>query len=448
MKKDMSKSEFEGYVFDIHTTREEIVMALNAIEEWAKPEKVKTDFINAMAKLYVRKEPYGVCLIIGAWNFPILLLLSPLVGAIAAGNCAVLKPSELSANTAKLLAELIPTYLHKESYPVVVAGPEGSARLLNENRFDLIFYTGGTAVGRLIMTAATKNLTPVVLELGGKNPCIIDKKADLKKAAERVCFGRFMNAGQICLSPDYVLCEKEIQEQFVEYMRSTITERYGQQPQSSKCYPRIINSRHFSRIQKLMTSGQTVIGGQTDEKSKYIAPTVLVNVSEDSPVMQEEIFGPVLPILTVKNIDEAIRFVNRRERPLALYIFSKDKEVVEQVLRETSSGGACINDCLMHHNQFTPFGGIGHSGMGNYHGKYSFDTFTHKRSCFEQSTPNMLLSIRYPPYSAKILNRVKGLKKRLPGQDGPFGKIMHYIKLALIGLLLAYLYQNFFKVQG
>lgn len=448
LNKDMAKSNFEGYVFDIHVTREEIVQALENIDEWVKPEKVKADFLNSMAKLSVRKEPYGVCLIIGAWNFPILLLLSPLVGAIVAGNSAVLKPSELTEHTAKLLSELIPRYLDKECYPVVIAGPEGSSKLLNEYRFDFIFYTGGTVVGKLIMAAAAKNLTPVVLELGGKNPCIVNKDADLKQAAERICFGRFMNAGQICLSPDYVLCEDEIRDQLVEQMRSAIEKNFGEDPKSSRSYPRIINDRHFSRVRGLMSSGKTAIGGQTDESQRYIAPTVLIDVPTDSPVMQEEVFGPVLPILTVKNIGEAIKVVNARERPLALYVFSKSKQLVDHVLRQTSSGGVTINDCLMHHNQFQPFGGIGHSGMGNYHGKYSYETFTHRRACFDQTTPNMLLSVRYPPYSEKTLKRIKGMKKRLPGQEGPFDKLKRLIKLAVLAVLIAYVLQNFVMVRN
>ncbi|XP_039248921.2 aldehyde dehydrogenase, dimeric NADP-preferring-like isoform X1 [Styela clava] len=441
--RDLGRDYFAAYLLDIHVLRAEIISMLQGIDEWLKPEHPKRDYTLMFSKAYVRKEPFGLCLILGAWNFPILLTLSPLIGAIAAGNCAVVKPSEVSPNCANVMKKLVSKYLDKNCYPVVIAGPEDSSKLMKENRFDMIFYTGGTHVGKLVMKAASKHLTPVVLELGGKNPCIVQKNFDLKIAAKRICFGKYMNAGQICISPDYVLCEEEIKDEFIKILKSVLLEMYGENPKDSTSYCRIINARHFARVEKLLKSGKIAIGGQTDKETKYIAPTVLTDVKEDSPVMQEEIFGPILPIITIKNIDEAIEFINKRERPLGIYMFSKNKEEIEKVISSTSSGGVCINDVMSQHNGGLPFGGIGYSGMGNYHGKYSIDTFSHKRACVEFGAPDILLGTRYPPHTDKKLARIRTLKQKIPQRRGPMDTFLQLLKLAALGVLIGYLAQIF-----
>nr|XP_039248922.1 aldehyde dehydrogenase family 3 member B1-like isoform X2 [Styela clava] len=397
--RDLGRDYFAAYLLDIHVLRAEIISMLQGIDEWLKPEHPKRDYTLMFSKAYVRKEPFGLCLILGAWNFPILLTLSPLIGAIAAGNCAVVKPSEVSPNCANVMKKLVSKYLDKSCYPVVIAGPEDSSKLMKENRFDMIFYTGGTHVGKLVMEAASKHLTPVVLELGGKNPCIVQK--------------------------------------------SVLLEMYGENPKDSTSYCRIINARHFARVEKLLKSGKIAIGGQTDKETKYIAPTVLTDVKEDSPVMQEEIFGPILPIITIKNIDEAIEFINKRERPLGIYMFSKNKEEIEKVISSTSSGGVCINDVMSQHNGVLPFGGIGYSGMGNYHGKYSIDTFLHKRACVEFGAPEILLGTRYPPHTDKKLARIRTLKQKIPQRRGPMDTFLQLLKLAALGVLIGYLAQIF-----
>ncbi|XP_069660393.1 aldehyde dehydrogenase family 3 member B1-like isoform X4 [Haliaeetus albicilla] len=349
---------------------------------------------------FIRKDPYGVVLIIGPWNYPINLLLVPLIGAIAAGNCVVMKPSEITRNVERLVAETLPRYLDEDCFAVVTAGVEETTRLL-ENKFDYIFFTGSSSVGRIVMTAAAKHLTPVTLELGGKNPCYVSDSCDVQNVARRVAWGRFFNAGQTCVAPDYVLCSAEMQEKLLPALREVITEFYGPNPRESPDFGRIVGDRQFQRVQALLHSGHTAIGGQTDAEERYIAPTVLVEVQQDDPVMQEEIFGPILPILTVASVDDAIAFINARERPLVLYVFSSRKEVVKRVLERTSSGGFCANDTIMHMTiPSLPFGGIGQSGLGRYHGRSSFETFSHQRSALLRGAGRESLNTpRYPPYA-------------------------------------------------
>ncbi|XP_073517320.1 aldehyde dehydrogenase family 3 member B1-like [Phyllobates terribilis] len=404
LKKDLNKPPFEVELSELSLLKSEINLALNNLSSWTKDEYVSKNMVTALDSAFIRKDPFGVVLVIAPWNYPINLSLIPLVGAIAAGNCVVVKPSEISQNTEKLLADSLPRYLDKDCFAVVCGGVDDTSRLL-ENKFDYIFFTGNPNVGRIIMTAAAKHLTPVTLELGGKNPCYVHDECDLKNAARRIAWAKFFNAGQTCLAPDYILCSDNIKEKLLSALKTTIHEFYGEDPKQSPDLGRIISNRHFKRVSALLTCGKIVTGGQTDESEKYIAPTILVDVKESDPVMQEEIFGPILPVFIVSGFDEAINFINDREKPLAAYIFSSDSQIVHQFLDRTSSGGFCANDGIMHNTIHSlPFGGVGHSGMGKYHGKFSFDTFSHHRACLLRSDGREKLNeIRYPPYNESRL---------------------------------------------
>ncbi|ELV09496.1 Aldehyde dehydrogenase family 3 member B1 [Tupaia chinensis] len=349
---------------------------------------------------FIRKEPLGLVLIIAPWNYPLNLMLVPLVGALSAGNCVVLKPSEISKSTEKVLAEVLPRYLDPSCFAVVLGGPQETGQLL-EHKFDYIFFTGSPRVGKIVMAAAAKHLTPVTLELGGKNPCYVDDDCDPQIVANRVAFFRYFNTGQTCVAPDYVLCSPEMQERLLPALQSAITRFFGDDPQSSPNLGRIISQKQFQRLQGLLGCGRVAVGGQSDESDRYIAPTVLVDVRETEPVMQEEIFGPILPIVNVRGLDEAVDFINRREKPLALYAFSNSNQVVTQVLARTSSGAFCGNDGFMHMTLTSlPFGGVGASGMGRYHGKFSFDTFSHHRACLLRCAGmEKVNDLRYPPYT-------------------------------------------------
>ncbi|KAM6459148.1 aldehyde dehydrogenase family 3 member B1-like [Liasis olivaceus] len=353
---------------------------------------------------FIRKEPFGVVLIIGAFNYPINLTLVPLVGAIAAGNCVILKPSELSSCTERLLAEALPCYLDLETFAVVTAGPEETGKLL-ENKFDYIFYTGNNHVGKIIMSAAAKHLTPLTLELGGKNPCYVDHCCNFQNAANRIVWGKFINAGQTCVAPDYVICTAETQEKLIPCLRQAIYEFYGPDPKESPDFGRVTNDKHFQRVRDLLKCGRVAIGGETDESDHYIAPTVLVDVKAWEPIMQQEVFGPILPIFIVKDLEEAIQFINCRERPLAAYAFSCDCKIVNRVLDCVSSSGFCGNDTITQATLVTqPLGGIGLSGFGKYHGKFTFDTFSHFRGCLLHCMGlEAINKVRYPPYNDQKL---------------------------------------------
>jgi acyl-CoA reductase-like NAD-dependent aldehyde dehydrogenase len=407
VKADLGRPDFEAY-FEI-VAISEINYALKHLKSWVKPKKVATsiDQFPASAKIY--PEPLGVVLIISPWNYPFQLMISPLTGAIAAGNCAVLKPSEVAANTSRVIADIIQKTFDPAYIAVVEGGVETSQQLLEE-KFDHIFFTGGTAIGKIVMQAAAKHLTPVTLELGGKSPCIVDSDVDLKYAAKRITWGKYLNAGQTCIAPDYLLVDRRIKSELLTELQKCVGEFYGDDPAQSPDYARLISRRHFERLEPLLKDGEIVIGGQTKPEEKYIAPTVMDQVSWESPVMQEEIFGPILPVLEYTDLKEAIAQINARPKPLALYIFSKDKQKQEQVLQETSSGGVCINDTVMQVGVSTlPFGGVGDSGIGSYHGKASFDTFSHYKSVLKKGfrfDPNW----RYPPYKDKLslLKRIIG----------------------------------------
>ncbi|XP_017370391.1 aldehyde dehydrogenase family 3 member A2 isoform X2 [Cebus imitator] len=397
---DLCKSEFNAYSQEVISVLGEIDFMLENLPEWVTAKPVKKNLLTMLDEAYLQPQPLGVVLIIGAWNYPFLLAIQPLIGAIAAGNAVIIKPSELSENTATILAKLLPQYLDQDLYIVINGGVEETTELLKQ-RFDHILYTGNTTVGKIVMEAAAKHLTPVTLELGGKSPCYIDKDCDLDIVCRRITWGKYMNCGQTCIAPDYILCEASLQNQIVQKIKETVKEFYGENVKESPDYERIINHRHFKRILSLLEGQKIAFGGETDEATRYIAPTVLTDVDPKTKVMQEEIFGPVLPIVPVKNVDEAINFINEREKPLALYVFSHNNKLIKRMIDETSSGGVTGNDVIMHFmlNSF-PFGGVGSSGMGAYHGKHTFDTFSHQRPCLLKSLKREGANkLRYPPNS-------------------------------------------------
>lgn len=408
LRADLGKAPMEALLAETAMIISESASARRSLKKWMKPERVGTPIITQPGKSYLVKEPLGVVLIIGAWNYPVQLTLAPLIGAIAGGNCALIKPSEIAANTSALLAEYLPQYLDSDAIQVVEGAVEETKAILEE-RFDHVFYTGNGNVGSIVMQAAAKHLSPVTLELGGKSPTIVDKDVDMEIACRRIAWGKWYNAGQTCVAPDYVLVHKDREEQLLEGLRKTVTEFYGENPQKSPDYPRIVNERHHERVSRFLNAGEVVCGGQTDAADRYIAPTVLRNVPKDAAVMEEEIFGPVLPVLGVANVDEAIEFVNSRPKPLALYVFTKNKDVERKVIDRTSSGGVTVNHIMMHvGNVNLPFGGVGPSGMGAYHGKHSFDTFTHKKPVLRK--PFMLdVKLLYPPYSENAFKWLKRL---------------------------------------
>ena len=409
VKADLGRPEFEAY-FEIGTLSE-INLAMKKLKTWMKPKRVKSTLENFPSSAWIQPEPLGVVLFIGPWNYPFQLMVSPLVGAIAAGNCAILKPSEHAPNTAKVVTELMADTFDP-SYVTVFEGDASVSQQLLAEKFDHIFFTGGTAIGRIIMAAAAKHLTPVTLELGGKSPCIIDADINLDHAAKRIAWGKFINAGQTCIAPDYLLIDRTVKAAFLEKLTAAIREFFGEEAAQSPDLSRIINQRQFDRLTALLDSGTTIVGGQTDASSRYIAPTVLDNVTWESPVMEDEIFGPILPVLTYDRLDDAIAQINARPKPLALYLFSRDQAKQQQVLTETSSGGVCLNDTVLHIGvPGLPFGGVGQSGMGSYHGKASFDTFSHYKSILKK-TFWFDLDWRYAPYKASKLAQIKKLVTR------------------------------------
>ncbi|KNC56314.1 uncharacterized protein AMSG_11702 [Thecamonas trahens ATCC 50062] len=416
LEADLSKCMTEAKVTELAQLFAEIDYAAANLGSWMKPESVKSaSWVNSFDSIQVRRDPLGVILIITPWNYPCMLTFLPLASALAAGNVVVLKPSEMSENVARVIADVIPRYFEPNVVSVVTGGvPETQALL--DVRFDHISFTGSTAVGKVIMAAAAKYLTPVTLELGGKSPVIVDPTANVAAAARRIVWGRLINSGQSCIAPDYVLAHADVEAELVDAMQAAILEFYGENPAESPDFGRIINERHFDRILSLLDnpSGSdfdVVTGGpeRADRESKYIPPTILRNVSPSAAVMQDEIFGPVLPVLSVNSLDEALDFIKDREKPLALYLFSTDKGVRERVLTETSSGSVCVNDTVIQHGVITlPFGGVGSSGMGAHHGKWGFDEFTHTKAVLGKGAGmEGLNAVRYPPYDDTKLGRVE-----------------------------------------
>ncbi len=406
VESDMGRPYTESYIAEVGSPLSEINHILKNLSSWVRNQHVPSPLANFPSRSYIQRDPLGVILIIGPWNYPIQLLLTPLADAIAAGNCVLMKPSELAPNASKLLSELVPKYMDKGCVSVVEGGIPESTALLAQ-RYDHIVYTGGGAVARIVMEAAAKHLTPVTLELGGKSPCYVASDADLKVAADRICWGKYTNAGQTCIAPDYILVEASVEKALLAELKSTITDFFGDNPQESKDFGRIINERHHQRLCGLLEGQEAFVGGETDEATRYIAPTVLHNVSEDSKVMSEEIFGPILPVLVVQSTEDVIRFVNKRPRPLALYIFSENAGTHEKVLRNTVSGGVCINDTVSHFAVHgLPFGGVGNSGIGAYHGKHGFDSFSHAKAVVNRST-TVDVSLRYAPYTDMQLKIIR-----------------------------------------
>ncbi len=397
LKKDLNKSAYESYMTEIGLILNEIRHVIKNIKSWVKPVKVKTPLIHLLSTSYVYPEPYGITLIISPWNFPFQLALAPLIGSIAAGNCAVLKPSRYSPNTTAIIAEIIAKHFEKK-YISVVKGDEETSKALLAERFDYIFFTGSVNVAKLLMEAAAKHLTPLTLELGGKSPCIVDREVNIDLAAKRIVSGKFINAGQTCIAPDYLMVHKAVKGELLDHIQKYIIQFYRPQPQSSPDYPRIINDRHFERLTRFLSNGDILFGGKTDRESLYISPTLLDNITWQDPVMQEEIFGPFLPVMDYENLSEVVSAVNAHPKPLALYFFSNNKKHQKQILEEISFGGGCINDTLLHFsNPYLPFGGVENSGMGSYHGKAGFDTFSHRKSILKNHRP-FDLPLRYPPY--------------------------------------------------
>jgi aldehyde dehydrogenase (NAD+) len=397
---DLHKAEVETYITEISIVKE-IDYAIKHLHNWSKPKKaaVSWDFFSYSAKIY--PEPLGVVLIIGPWNYPFQLIISPLIGAIAAGNCAIIKPSEIASHTSDVIAKMIAKHFDPAYITVVKGGAEASQKLLAE-KFDHIFFTGGIVVGKIIMTAAAKHLTPVTLELGGKSPCIVDTDINLEHTVRRITWGKFVNAGQTCIAPDYLLVNTKIKKDLIDGLEKSLKEFYGDNPANSPDYARIISQKHFERLVNFLKDGEVIIGGENQPSERYIAPTVVDHVSLEDSVMQEEIFGPILPVIEYTDIAEAIALINSRPKPLALYLFSQNKNLQKRVLQETSSGGVCINDTMMHFGVSSlPFGGVGDSGIGNYHGKASFDTFSHNKSVLQNSFW-LDLKWRYAPYQGKL----------------------------------------------
>lgn len=405
--KDLHKSNFEAYGTEVGFVLKDIDHTIKAIRKWAKPEKVPTPLFHQLGTSWIQSEPLGVTYVIAPWNYPFQLLIAPAIGAIAAGNTVIMKPSRMSEHTCRLLENLINNNFPEE-YLKIVSNFETCQELLEE-RFDYIFFTGGKEVGTEIYQKAARFLTPVTLELGGKSPCFIDESIDFKWAIKRVIWGKFTNAGQTCVAPDYFLVDRKIKDKFIEEAKKTIKEFYGDNPKTSNDFGRIITEKHYIRITNLFKDADVVFGGEHSIEDKYISPTILDNVKPDDAVMQEEIFGPLMPIITYDKLEDAIAFVNSRSKPLALYIFSDNKLYQQKILQETSSGNASINECLMHVGQFNlPFGGVGDSGIGQYHGKLSFDIFSHRKGVLKKSTLTDL-ALRYPPYSDKVANLLKKL---------------------------------------
>ena len=398
LQADLGKSATEAYMCEVGLTLAELSFVRKGFPKWAKDRRVSSPLAIFPAKSITVREPYGVTLIMSPWNYPLLLALDPLIGAIAAGNCAIVKPSAYAPATSAVLADLIAACFPPEYVSVVVGGRAENQALLDQP-FDYIFFTGGVEVGRQVMEKAAKHLTPVTLELGGKSPCIVDRTARLDLAAKRLAFGKLLNCGQTCVAPDYLLVHRDVKEEFLGRLRYWMEKMYGTDALDNEGYVHMINPRHFERVVGLMEGEQILWGGGHDRDTLRIRPTVLDNVSPDTPVMQEEIFGPLLPVLTFDRIEEAKSFVLDRPRPLALYLFTEDKGVQKDILHSVPFGGGCVNDTILHlSNPKLPFGGIGNSGMGGYHGKYSFDTFSHTKGVVCSSS-RVDLPLRYAPYT-------------------------------------------------
>lgn len=408
LKKDLNKSDIEAYMTEISLLKSDLRYIKKRLPTWIKPRRARTSLMQVPARCYVVKDPYGVSLIMSPWNYPLLLALSPLLGSIAAGNCAVIKPSAYAPETSKVIEKIIKK-VFKEEYCAVVQGGRAENTELLKQKFDYIFFTGSIDVGKLVMESAAKNLTPISLELGGKSPVIIEESADIDMAAKKLVFGKYINAGQTCIAPDYVLVHQSKEERLVIALKKYIEEFYPKDQEGNIVdYPRIVNEKHFIRLKNLIEEDKIVIGGDCNQLKLSIEPTVMKNIDYNSPIMQEEIFGPILPIITYANLDGVIKKLQSLPKPLALYLFTNNKQIKKRILNDISFGGGCINDVILHiATHQMGFGGVGDSGMGSYHGKLSFDTFTHEKSIVDKGKAYDL-SLRYRPYTNK---KKKWLKK-------------------------------------
>ncbi len=407
LKADLNKSEFESYSTEIGMLYKEIGFTMKRLKNWMKPEKVKTPLTHFGTKSYIHPEPYGVTLIIAPWNYPFSLQISPLIGAIAAGNCAVIKPSELTPAVSNIISKVI-SDIYEEKYVAVVEGGVEVSQTLLDQDFDKIFFTGSVNVGKIVMEAASKRLIPVTLELGGKSPAIVDETADLKLAAKRIVWGKFTNSGQTCIAPDYLYVQHSVKSDLIRYMLEYIRELYGDNPLKNEEMTHIVNANHFQRLIRYLENGKIITGGKVDAEALAIEPTLIEEITWEDPVMQDEIFGPILPILEFDQIREVVENVRLHPKPLALYLFTEKDEHQNYIVDSLSFGGGCINDTLIHvASPYLPFGGVGQSGTGSYHGKASFDAFSHEKSIIKQ-TNRFDIVFRYPSYkhSLKIMKKL------------------------------------------
>ncbi|MEK4757981.1 aldehyde dehydrogenase [Macrococcus sp. FSL W8-0367] len=403
LKSDLGKNKVEAYATEVGFVMKELSYIIKELKNWAKTKSVTTPMMQFPAKSFIKYEPYGTVLIIGPFNYPFQLVMSPLIGALAAGNCAVVKPSEMTPQTSMVVQEILEEVFPPDYVKVVQGEKEVTSQLLDE-RFDYIFFTGSTKVGQIVYEKASKHLTPVTLELGGKSPVIIDDTANLKVAAERIAFGKFMNTGQTCVAPDYVLIDNEIKVKFVEALQATIQEFYGAQIEQSEDFGRIVNDNHFNRLVNIIEDSrqQVIYGGESNADELFVAPTIILDPELSDSVMQQEIFGPILPIIGYDTFNEVYDIVEQYEKPLALYLFTEDSDQITAVFNRLSFGGGCVNDTILHlANPNLPFGGVGHSGIGSYHGKYSFELFSHEKSYITKST-KLESGLLFPPYKGKF----------------------------------------------
>ena len=401
LQKDFKKPPFETYITEINYVISDLKHTISNVENWSKPKRVWPSILNFPSSDYIYTEPYGRVLIISPWNYPFQLAMCPLIAAIAAGNTIVLKPSELTFNTSQLITKIVEEVFDVKEVVVVHGGAEFTQSLL-EKRWDYIFFTGSVFVGKIVAQAAAKNLTPYILELGGKNPCIVDEGADLEIAVKRIVWGKFINAGQTCIAPDYILVQGKEKYNFVELLKKEIIRVYGENPEESKDFARIINSKNWLRLNEMIEPNKVIFGGITNEYDKYISPTLIDEPNLESEVMKDEIFGPILPIISYHDEKDLENIISKYEKPLALYVFTNDKKFSERMITKFSFGGGCINDCMVHFsNHRLPFGGVGHSGIGAYHGKLGFDSFSHQKAIVKK--PNWGDNpIRYAPYKNKL----------------------------------------------
>lgn len=408
LKKDLGKSNFEAYATEVGIIYDEINLHIKNVKKWARREKRKSPIVHYPSKSYVYKEPYGVTLIIGPFNYPFQLVIAPLIGAISAGNTAIIKPSENTINTAKLLEKIINNNFDKGYINVV--GPLGGKEVVSyllDLPFDYIFFTGSVRVGKIVMESAAKSLIPITLELGGKSPCIVDSDANINLAAKRIVWGKFLNAGQTCVAPDYLFIHKNIKDKFLKALVKEIKIQFGEEIKKSPDYPRVVNTISLDRFSNYLKDGEIYFGGEIDKETLYMEPTILTNVKLESSVMTDEIFGPILPAIEFNDLNEIISIINKREKPLALYYFSESNKKIEYVIERTSAGGVTINDTIIHvANGNLPFGGVGPSGLGKYHGQDSFNTFSHTKSVMKRGT-FIEFKIRFAPYN----DRIKLLRK-------------------------------------